>query len=49
MDAGKTANKIWPKAGDEGIVEETTEHTIHSKKYAKTAKDIVDNIQKGGN
>ena len=41
----KIAEKVWPGATKDGLVEETTEHTIHSKKVAKTAKDIVDNIQ----
>lgn len=45
MNAGKIANKIWPNATKEGLVEETTEHAIHSTKHAKNAKDIVENIQ----
>jgi len=29
---------------DADIVEKTTKHTLHTKKYAKDGKDIVENI-----
>ena len=43
--AGKIADNVWPGATKEGLVEETTEHTIHSPKHARDAKDIVDNFK----
>ena len=32
---------------EKDIVEKTTHHTMHVKKYAKDGKDIVENITKG--
>ena len=38
-------NKFWQVINmEENIVEKTTSHTLHTKKYAKDGKDIVKNM-----
>jgi len=46
MISEKIIKNIYPNAAKEGLVEETAEHTIHYKKTAKNAKDIIYNMQK---